>query len=52
MAATAPSSTNRIPAVCTDSANGAFAGGGTLVGNVTTNGVTAWTFNANSFTQV
>ena len=34
------------------SANGSFAGGGTLIGTVTTNGTTAWTFNANSFTQV
>jgi hypothetical protein len=34
------------------SSNGSFAGGGTLVGVITTNGSTAWTFNANSFTQV
>jgi len=34
------------------SANGSFAGGGTLIGVITTNGSTAWTFNASSFTQV
>ena len=34
------------------SANGSFSGGGTLIGVLTTNGSTAWTFNANSFTQV
>ena len=34
------------------SANGNFAGGGTLIGTVTTNGTTAWTFNSSSFTQV
>jgi Ca2+-binding RTX toxin-like protein len=34
------------------SANGSFTGGGTLIGVVTTNGSTPWTFNANSFVQV
>ena len=34
------------------SANGSFSGGGMLIGNITTNGITAWTFNSNSFTQV
>jgi hypothetical protein len=34
------------------SGNGPFSGGGTLIGTVTTNGTTAWTFDANSFTQV
>jgi len=34
------------------SANGSFSGGGTQIGTVTTNGTTAWTFNANAFTQV
>ncbi len=32
--------------------NGSFAHGGTLVGIITTNGTTPWTFNANSFVQV
>jgi hypothetical protein len=34
------------------SGNGSFAAAGTLIGDVTTNGTTAWTFNASSFTQV
>ena len=34
------------------SGNGSFAGGGTMIGLVTTNGSTPWTFNANSFVQV
>ncbi len=34
------------------SRNGSFAGGGTLVGAITTNGATLWLFNAGSFTQV
>lgn len=32
--------------------NGSFAGGGTMIGVVTTNGSTPWTFNANNFVQV
>ena len=52
MGVTAPSCTSRIPGACTYSGNGSFAAGGTLIGDVTTNGTTAWTFNASSFTQV
>jgi len=34
------------------SANGSFAGGGTEIGIVTSNGSTPWTFDPNSFVQV
>jgi hypothetical protein len=34
------------------SGNGSFAGGGTLIGVVTTDGSTPWTFDAHGFTQV
>ena len=34
------------------SSNGSFAGGGTLLGMVTTDGSTPWIFNTNSFMQV
>ena len=34
------------------SGNGSFAGGGTEIGVVTTNGTTAWTFDASKFVQV
>lgn len=34
------------------SANGAFAGGGTLIGTITTNGTTPWTYDATKFVQV
>ena len=34
------------------SGNGSFAGGGTQIGIITTNGSTPWAFNANSFIQV
>jgi len=33
-------------------ATGNFSGGGTIVGIVTTNGTTPWTYNVSSFTQV
>ena len=34
------------------SSNGVFSGGGTLVGTVTTDGTTPWTFDATKFVQV
>jgi hypothetical protein len=34
------------------SGNGSFAGGGTEIGLITTNGTTAWTFDASKFVQV
>ena len=34
------------------SSNGSFTGGGTLLGMITTDGSTPWTFNASSFMQV
>ncbi|MBN8907009.1 MAG: hypothetical protein J0H99_10380, partial [Rhodospirillales bacterium] len=34
------------------SSNGAFAGGGTLVGVITTNGTTPWTYDASKFIEV
>ena len=34
------------------SSNGSFAGGGTLIGVITTDGSTPWTFDAHGFTQV
>ena len=33
-------------------ATGAFSGGGTLVGIITTNGTSPWTYDASKFTQV
>ena len=52
MAVTAPSCYEQDTGGLYYSGNGSFAAGGTLIGDVTTNGTTAWTFNANSFTQV
>jgi hypothetical protein len=34
------------------SSNGSFVGGGTLIGVITTDGVTPWAFNANGFMQM
>src|SRR5262249_24794904 len=34
------------------SSNGSFAGGGSLLAVITTNGSTPWTFNSTCFTQV
>jgi hypothetical protein len=34
------------------SSNGDFSGGGTLVGTITTNGSTAWTYDATKFTLI